>query len=151
MPQSLAQIYLHIIFSTKDRRPFLQNEDLRSALHSYLAGACNNLECPAIEVGGVEDHVHVLCRLGRMLTIADMLRELKKESSKWVKERSSDLQVFSWQKGYGAFSVSPSHVGPLRTYIATQAEHHRRESFQDEFRQLLRKYGVVFDERYVWD
>ncbi|REJ96069.1 MAG: IS200/IS605 family transposase [Planctomycetota bacterium] len=151
MPQSLAQIYLHIIFSTKDRRPFLQDADLRSALHAYLAGACNNLECPAIEVGGVEDHVHVLCRLGRVLTIADLLRELKKESSKWVKDRSSDLQAFSWQTGYGAFSVSPSHVEPLRTYIATQAEHHRRETFQDEFRRLLRKYGVEYDERYVWD
>ncbi|REJ90196.1 MAG: IS200/IS605 family transposase [Planctomycetota bacterium] len=151
MPQSLAQIYLHIIFSTKERRPFLQDETLRSALHGYLAGACSNLECPAIEVGGIEDHVHILCRYGRTLTIADLLRELKKESSKCVKERSSDLQSFSWQTGYGAFSVSPSHVGPLRMYIATQEDHHRRESFQDEFRRLLRKYGVEFDERYVWD
>lgn len=151
IPQSLAQIYLHIIYSTKDRRPFLQDVSLREDLHAYLAGTCNNLDCPAIEVGGVQDHVHVLCRLGRTITVADLLRELKRESSKWVKEQSRELQAFAWQTGYGAFSVSPSHLKGLRKYILGQEEHHRRESFQDELRRLLKKYGVEFDERYLWD
>jgi REP element-mobilizing transposase RayT len=115
-----------------------------------LAGTCNRLESPSLKVGGVEDHVHVLCRFGRKMSIAELLRELKRESSKWA-TREHGLQDFEWQAGYGAFSVSPSHVEALTKYIVNQEEHHRRESFQDEFRRLLRKYGVEYDERYVWD
>jgi REP element-mobilizing transposase RayT len=151
MSQSLSQVYLHIVFSTKDRRPFLSDINLRKATHAYLAGICRNHDSPAVIIGGVEDHVHVLCRMGRTITIADLIRELKRESSKWVKEQSAKLGLFHWQAGYGAFSVSPSHVEPLKTYIATQEDHHRRETFQDEFRRLLKKYGIEYDERYVWD
>jgi REP element-mobilizing transposase RayT len=151
MPQSLAQIYLHVVFSTKDRRPWLQDAGIREELHNYLGGTCNNLDCPVLRVGGVEDHVHILCRLGRSISISDLVKELKRESSKWLKTKSPALADFYWQSGYGAFSVSPSHVDPLRTYIENQAEHHKRESFQDELRRLLKMYGLEWDERYVWD
>ena len=151
MPQSLAQVYLHIVYSTKDRRPWLQDAGIRDELHNYLGGTCNNLDCPVLRVGGVEDHVHILCRLGRSISIADLVKELKRESSKWLKTKSPALADFYWQSGYGAFSVSPSHVDPLRSYIEQQEQHHKRESFQDELRRLLRKYGLEWDERYVWD
>ncbi len=150
MPQSLAQIYLHIVYSTKDRRPFLADLELRERTHAYLAGICRNHDSPAIIIGGVQDHVHLLCRLGRTITIADLVRELKRDSSKWAKEQAPGLGLFQWQAGYGTFSVSPSHVEPLKRYIARQDDHHRRESFQDEFRRLLNKYGIEYDERYVW-
>jgi REP element-mobilizing transposase RayT len=151
MPQSLAQIYLHIVFSTKQRTPWLQDRALRQRVHAYFVGTCKNLDSPSLRIGGVEDHVHILCRLSRQLTVADCIRELKRESSKWIKSQVPSLKDFHWQSGYGAFSVSPSHVPPLEEYIAVQEEHHRQESFQDEFRRLLRKYGIEFDERYVWD
>ena len=151
MPQSLVQIYTHVAFSTKQRQPYLQEHSLREKLHAYLAGACNNLKSPSLIVGGVEDHVHVLCRLSNTISIAELVREIKRESSKWIKLESSRLSMFQWQSGYGAFSISPSHVDDLKRYIANQAEHHKTETFQDEFRRLCRKYGLEIDERYAWD
>jgi len=151
MPQSLVQLYTHLVFSTKLRQPYLRDAKLRDNLHAYLAGACRKLESPSLIVGGVEDHVHVLCRVSKTTSISELVRELKRESSKWLKEAGSQLATFHWQNGYGAFSVSPSHVRALTRYIADQAEHHRTESFQDEFRRLCRKYGLDIDERYVWD
>ena len=102
-------------------------------------------------VGGVEDHVHVLCRLGKTIDVADLIRDLKRDSSKWIKSEQPRLAEFHWQQGYGAFSISPSHVDALKEYIINQEEHHRHESFQDEFRRLCKKYGLEIDERYVWD
>ena len=151
MPQSLVQIYLHITFSTKGREPFLQDRELRHQTHAYLAGACRNLDSPSLIVGGVEDHIHISCRLSKTMAIADLIRELKRESSKWIKTEDPALAPFHWQNGYGAFSVSPSHVDALKAYIEAQKEHHRRETFQDEFRRLCRKYGVEIDEQYAWD
>ncbi len=151
MPQSLVQLYTHVVFSTKQRKPYLQENALREKLHAYLAGACNNLTSPSLIVGGVEDHVHVLCRLSSTFSIAELVREIKRESSKWTKLESSRLSMFQWQSGYGAFSISPSHVDDLKRYIANQSEHHKTETFQDEFRRLCRKYGLEIDERYVWD
>ena len=151
MSQSLTQIYLHIVFSTKHRKPFLKDDDHRGRTHAYLAGICRNLKCPSLIVGGVEDHVHILCRLSKNIEVATFLGELKRDSSKWVKTVSPHLNDFYWQQGYGAFSISPSHVEGLKAYIADQIEHHRHESFQDEFRRLCAKYGVEIDERYVWD
>lgn len=148
MGQSLAQIYLHVVFSTKHRKPYLKNRGLQTDLHAYLAGACRNLESPSLQVGGVEDHVHILCQLAKTLSVANLVRELKRESSKWLKP---EVAEFQWQQGYGAFSVSPSHVDALKGYIQNQQEHHRTETFQDELRRLTRKYGVEFDERYVWE
>ena len=151
MPQSLSQIYLHLVFSTKGRRRYLQDQALRTELHNYLGGTCRNLECPSLCIGGVEDHVHILCRLSRTVTVAELVRELERESSKWLKAKSPELSDFHWQDGYGAFSISPGHVEKLKEYIATQEKHHHEESFQDEFRRLLRLYGIEWDERYVWD
>jgi putative transposase len=151
MSQSLAQVYLHLVFSTKNRIPWLQTRPLREELHAYLGGTCRDLDSPSLTVGGVEDHVHVLCRLSRVHRIADLVRELKRESSKWVKTKGVDLADFHWQDGYGAFSISPSHVPALTRYIAEQERHHQTRSFQDEMRRIYRKYGVEYDERYVWD
>jgi len=151
MSQSKSQIYLHIVFSTRERRLLLKSKDHRVAMHAYLAGACNNLGCPALVVGGVEDHVHILCRFGRGISISDLIRDLKRESSKWFKEKFPPSVDFYWQSGYGVFSLSPSHVEAVRQYIVNQEEHHRRETFQDEFRRLCVKYGLEIDERYVWD
>lgn len=151
MSQSLAQVYLHVVFSTKDRRPFLTEETIQRELFAYLAGTCKNLESPAVKVGGVEDHVHILCRLARTISIADLVRELKRESSKWLKSQATNLKAFQWQDGYGAFSVSPSHAKALTSYIIDQPNHHKRTSFQDEFRRILDKYSIPYDERYVWD
>jgi REP element-mobilizing transposase RayT len=151
MPQSFAQIYVHIIFSTKNRQSFLNDKAIRHELHKYLGGTCNGLDCPSLRVGGVADHVHILCRLGRRISVADLVKELKRESSQWIKTKSLSLADFYWQAGYGAFSISPSHAKALIEYITNQEEHHRAETFQDEFRRLLKKYGVEWDERYVWD
>jgi putative transposase len=151
MPQSLVQIYVHIVFSSKNRKPYLKDRDLRGRTHRYLAGICKNLDSPALIVGGVEDHVHILCRLGKTVDVAAFIRDLKRDSSKWIKTEEPSLADFHWQRGYGAFSISPSHVDALTEYIAHQDEHHRHESFQDEFRRLCKKYGLEIDERYVWD
>jgi REP element-mobilizing transposase RayT len=151
MAQSLTQIYLHIVFSTKNRIPYLTDSKLRERTHGYLVGTCRNLESPSIIVGGVADHVHILCRQAKTVCVSDLMRELKRESSKWLKEQSPELSGFYWQNGYGAFSVSPGHVERLKDYIANQERHHQDESFQDEVRRLLAIYRVEYDERYVWD
>jgi len=151
MPQSLVQIYVHIVFSTKHRTPFLKDQEFRDRTHRYLAGICKNLNSPAPAVGGVEDHVHILCRLGKSIAVADLVRDLKRDSSKWVKVEQPQLAEFHWQQGYGAFSISPTHVDGLKAYIANQRDHHRQESFQEEFRRMCGKYGIEIDERYAWD
>ena len=151
MPQSLAQIYVHLVFSTKNRQPFLADRDLRERMHAYLAGTAQGLGSPALIVGGVEDHVHILCNLSRTRTVAETVKELKRESSIWIKKESPQAREFDWQDGYGAFSISPSHVKALKRYIQDQEQHHKNESFQDELRRLLKKYGINYDERYLWD
>ena len=151
MSQSLVQVYLHIVFSTKDRQPFLCDKELRDRTHAYLAGACKNQGAPSLKVGGVEDHVHILCRMSKITSVSIFLQELKRESSKWVKLQDASLKKFYWQGGYGAFSVSPSHVDDLIKYIENQEEHHKHESFKDEFRRICKKYDLEIDERYVWD
>jgi REP element-mobilizing transposase RayT len=139
MPQSLAKILVHTVFSTKDRHPFLKDRALRDELHCYLGGILSNLDCQPLIVGGVEDHIHYLCALSRTCTVADMVKEVKRGSSLWVKTKGSGLDQFSWQNGYGAFSIGASQIEPVREYIAGQEEHHRRISFQDELRTLLRR------------
>ena len=151
MPQSLAQIYLHVVFSTKGRFPFLKDLQFRQRVHAYLVGICKNLSCPSLQTGGAEDHVHILCRFGKAITLQDLLRDLKRDSSKWVKTQQPRLGEFHWQMGYGAFSVSPSHVQELIPHIVGQDEHHRQETFQEEFRRICAKYGAAIDEQYVWD
>jgi len=151
MPQSLAQIYVHVVFSTKGRRPLLDDPARREETHRFLGGICNDLQCPVVRIGGVADHVHVLCRLGRMTTIADLVTDLKRRSSLWINEQPKSSPDFHWQNGYAAFSVGSEHVDELSRYIEGQEEHHRTETFQEELRRVLREYGLEFDERYVWD
>jgi REP element-mobilizing transposase RayT len=150
MPQSLALAIVHLVFSTKDRQPLL-GASIRPALHAYLATVTRNAGCECYRVGGVANHVHLAIRFSRTLTIADLVEELKTSSSKWLKTQSPELSSFSWQRGYGAFSVGPSDLEALRAYIDNQEEHHRTRTFQDEYRAFLTKYGIEFDERYVWD
>jgi len=151
MPQSLAKLWVHLIFSTKDRYPFLSDKSLRTDMHAYLATVLRNHECETLIVGGVEDHVHALFALSRNYSIADIVKEIKRTSSRWIKEKSPIQKKFSWQHGYGAFSVSQSHLDQVTCYIERQEEHHRRVTFQDEYRAFLKKYNVEYDERYVWD
>jgi REP element-mobilizing transposase RayT len=151
MPQSLAQLYIHIIFSTKDREPLLCDGAFRKETYAYLAGICKGHESPAVVIGGAADHVHILNRLARTIDLATLVREVKRDSSKWIHEAAPQLRGFHWQAGYGAFSISPSHVDALVRYIENQEEHHRGVTFQDEFRRICNKYGVAIDERYVWD
>jgi putative transposase len=151
MPQSLANVLLHIVFSTKQRRALFQNPDLRDEMHRYLAGISMRLKCPAIIVGGTTDHVHLLANQSRTIALAEWIKELKRASSLWAKEKSPEWDLFQWQAGYGAFSVSQSQKSRVEDYVRSQEEHHRQSSFQDEFRELLRKHNIAFDEQYVWD
>jgi putative transposase len=151
MPQSLANVLLHIVFSTKERRALLQRPNLRDEMHRYIAGVSANLDCPAIIVGGATDHVHMLANQSRKIALAEWVKEIKRVSSLWAKKRDALWNLFQWQAGYGAFSVSQSQKGRVQEYIRSQEEHHRRLSFQDELRQLLTKHKIAFDERYAWD
>jgi len=151
MPQSLARILVHFVFSTKYRHPFLAEKNIRNEMHAYLGGVCKGLGCPVLIVGGVADHVHILSLLTRTLSVADVMGEIKRESSKWIKSKGGMLTKFAWQNGYGAFSVGQSEVERVRTYIAGQEEHHRKKTFQDEYRAFLKEHGLEYDERYVWD
>lgn len=151
MPQSLAKVLIHVIFSTKNRTAWLKRREFREALNAYLVGALRNLGSPAVLVGAAEDHVHILCHLSRTISIAKLLEEIKKTSSAWIKTQDPTLGDFYWQNGYGAFSVSLSNAGRVKRYIANQEEHHRRISFQQEFREFLKRHGIEYDERYVWD
>jgi putative transposase len=151
MPQSLSAIYIHLVFSTKNRRPLLRDQPVREALHAYLGGASKTLGCPPIFVGGVEDHVHLLARFGRTITQAEWVKEIKRVSHVWIKKQGRDYADFDWQDGYADFSVSQSNLDPVKQYIGRQEEHHRKTSFQEELRALLRRHEIEWDERYAWD
>jgi putative transposase len=150
MSQSLAKNLIHLIYSTKNRTPCL-SADLRPALYAYMAGILQHWESPALVIGGIADHVHILFCLSKNHPLKKIVEEVKKGASKWLKTKDPNLRDFHWQNGYGAFSVSASNVGQVKRYIENQEEHHRRRTFQEEFRQFLRKYGIEYDERYVWD
>ncbi len=147
MAQSLSRILVHTVFSTKGREPLI-GDHWRSQLHAYLAGALNNMQCTSLRVGGTNDHVHMFHVLARTITVSDLLRELKMQSSKWAKGNSS---TFAWQAGYGVFSVSESKAVEVIQYIDHQTAHHEHVTFQEEFRLFLARHGIAFDERYVWD
>jgi putative transposase len=150
MAQSLSNVLLHIVFSTKNRRPWL-DVAIEEELFKYLAGTCRNLGCPSHQIGGADDHLHIACSLSRTMAISMLIEEIKTASSKWIKTKDDKYTGFAWQNGYGAFSVGQSQLPDLKHYIANQREHHRRLSFQEEYRQILAKYEVEYDERYVWD
>lgn len=151
MSQSLSKIWTHLVFSTKERHPFLTDETIRHDMHAYLATILKANHCPTLLVGGVSDHVHALFVLSKNHSISSIVWAIKRGSSKWVKGQGASQRKFHWQEGYGAFSVSQSDVERVQRYILNQEVHHRRKTFQDEFREFVEKYEVDYDERYVWD
>jgi len=150
MPSTHTKLLYHIIFSTKERRPFI-NAKLRDELYPYIGGIIREARGEPIEIGGVADHVHILTRLPATLAVADALRLIKSNSSKWAGERFDLVRTFAWQTGYAAFTVSKSQVGTVRQYIENQELHHRRKTFQQELISLLKKNNIEYDERYLWD
>ena len=150
MPQSLSSILIHLIFSTKNRERFL-TPDIDVELYPYMAAILKAMKSPALIINGTSDHVHTLFSLSRVLTIAELVEELKTGSSRWIKTKGRKYRSFHWQSGYGAFSIGQSQVQTVKQYIRRQKEHHRRVTFQDEYRRFLKAYEVEYDERYVWD
>ena len=149
MPQSLSKVLVHLIFSTKHREPLIP-ELICPRLHAYIAGTLDKLNSPSLQTGGISDHIHTLFALGRTISQAEIAEEIKKSSSKWMKA-DGGVPGFCWQAGYGAFSIGESQADKVIAYIQNQAEHHRKMSFQEEFRKFLERYKVAYDERYVWD
>ena len=148
MAQSLSDVLVHVVFSTKNRTPWITPE-IRRELYPIMGATLRSSGCVPIQIGGVEDHVHVLVVLPRTMTVAQLVEGLKTPTSKWMKTKG--VPGFAWQGGYGAFSVSASQRTVVVAYISEQEEHHRAVSFQDEFRALLKERGIAWDERYVWD
>jgi REP element-mobilizing transposase RayT len=150
MPQSLSSILIHLVFSTKHREPYITSE-IEPELHAYLAAVFHECHSPALAVNGTANHIHALFKLARTVAVAEVVEEVKKRSSKWAKTKGDLYRNFQWQTGYGAFSIGQSNVTALKNYIAEQKEHHRHKPFEEEYRSFLKKYGVEYDERYVWD
>ncbi len=151
MSQSLSRILIHIVFSTKNRFAFLVNEEAQKRMHAYIARVFNECDCPAIEVGGTEDHVHILSLLSRSCSVSEIVMKAKANSSSWAKALGGRYLKFSWQSGYGVFSIHQSQIEPVRQYILRQVEHHRRKIFREEYLEILREYHVAYDEKYLWD
>jgi REP-associated tyrosine transposase len=149
MPQSLGSLHCHIVFSTKLRRPSIKT-DAQPRLFSYLGGILRNQSCRLVAAGGMPDHIHLLVSLDRTSAVADVVRVVKSNSSAWAKEELA-FRDFQWQDGYGAFAVSYSQIDQVKSYLASQQEHHATRSFQEEFRELLKRHDLEWDERYVWD
>lgn len=149
MPQSLSNNILHITFSTKNRQPLLKKE-IRERLYPYMAELIRSKGSECYRIGGIDDHIHVAIRLSPTSTLSKTISEMKTGTSKWLKGIDDSLTDFSWQEGYGAFSVSPKDLNAVNNYIDNQEEHHRNVTFQDEFRAFLKKYHIEYDERYVW-
>ncbi len=150
MGQSLNKIYIHLVFSTKNRKPLISKE-IQDDLFSYLGGICKNLECNPIQVGGYRDHVHILCLLSKKIALMNLIEKIKSNSSKWMKTKGEQFTDSYWQNGYGVFSVNPTEIEIVQQYILNQEEHHKKISFQDEFLKFLKKYKVEYDKKYVWD
>jgi putative transposase len=150
MAQSLSNILLHLVFSTKNREPFI-DESIERELFKYVATVARTLHCPTHGIGAANDHIHIACTLARTVTVSKLIQEIKQDSSQWMKRQGPAYVDFAWQNGYGAFSIGQSQLEDLQRYIANQRDHHRRESFEDEFRRLLAKYEIEADERYLWD
>ena len=150
MSNTFTNLIYHVVFSTKYRRATI-TEGFRSDLYAYVGGLVRNRDGIPLEIGGTEDHIHLLAKLSPKYAIMDVLRVVKALSSKWVNDEQALDRRFEWQAGYGAFSVSFSQVEKLRFYIQNQQEHHRKISFQAEFLSFLRKHHVEFDLKYVFD
>ena len=151
MPQSLVQIYVHIVFSTSERIAAFSDPGMRAELHQYIAGTCRHVGSPAIRINGPEDHIHAICRLGKQCNPSDLVRDMKRASSHWINRKHPRLGKVQWQRGYGAFSLGYDELSRLIPYVEGQIEHHRKFSFKDEFRKLCKEAGIDIDERYVWE
>ncbi|MCH7226265.1 IS200/IS605 family transposase [Haloferula sp. A504] len=150
MPQSLSKLYIHLVFSTKNRDRILSAED-GPDLHAYMGGTLNGLKCIPVEINTEPDHAHLLFLLSRTVALSDVVGAVKKSATEWLRARGPVYRGFHWQSGYGAFSVSESNRDSVRDYIRNQREHQRTRTFQEEYRALLEKYRIDYDERYVWD
>ena len=150
MAQSLARLHFHVVFSTRERQPFL-HERVRATLHAYIAKVLQNLGCRPVLINSVEDHVHILVDLARTVSVSQVLEDIKKSSSKWIKSQGVEFAGFAWQGGYGAFAVSESQIDAVHAYFANQRQHHGNVAFQDEYRILLRDESVDYNEQYLWD
>ena|SRR5579862_674690 len=150
MPQSYSAIYVHIVFATKGRQPFLQDRSFRSEMHAYLGGTIRHLGSAALSVGGPSDHVHILANLSRDTCPSDLVRELKKSSTSWAKERPGS-KGFRWQTGFGAFSIGHLDIPGVVTYISGQEEHRRKVDLHEEFKRFLDDHGMVLSEKFSWD
>ena len=150
MGQSLAAVYVHLIFSTNGRIAFL-GEHIQPRLWQYMGGICKTLNCVPIQIGGMSDHVHVLCVLSRDIAMKDLVSRLKSESTNWLKSLSSEYSDFSWQAGYGAFSVNPTETEKVISYITNQKQHHTTRDFCNELRAFLEKYSIEYNEKYLWN
>lgn len=150
MASTLTRILVHVTFSTKRRAPTIP-EALEPELFAYIGGICRRMDSPLITISGVPDHVHMLVSLAKTTMLADLMLNIKRDSSKWMKARSPDLAEFAWQDGCFAFSIGESGVEALKNYIAIQKEHHKTVDFKDELRAFFRKYAIEWDERYVWE
>jgi putative transposase len=149
MAETYASLYVHLVFSTKDRQPTLQ-AGLRERIWRYLGGIARREEMKAIEIGGTSDHIHALLSLAPTMAPATVVQTLKGNSSKWINESLGLPCRFEWQEGYGAFSVSSSQIDKIVAYIRRQEQHHRRKSFQQEYLGFLKKHKIQYDERYIW-
>ena len=150
MAQSLACLHAHLVFSTRQRAPLI-HDAIRRALHAYLATVLQDLKCPAILINSVADHVRILFDLGRTSAVSHVVEKIKTASSKWMKRQGPQYASSAWQGGYGVFAVSESMVETVRRYVARQEEHHRKTSFQEEYRAFLDRHRIAYDERYMWD
>jgi len=148
MPDSYTNLLYHIVFSTKDRQPLI-TDVYQVRLYDYIGGTIRGLGGISLGINGTEDHVHVLAKLRPDKAVSDVLRDLKANASGWMHDVFPELKDFSWQRGYGAFTVSESNVGKVQDYIARQKEHHQKRSFRDEFIEFLKANGVEYDERYI--
>jgi len=148
MPQSLAKVNVHIVFTTKYGIEFI-TDGIRPQLHKYIIGVLADLHSYTYELYANPDHIHVLCTLPRIITMADLVSKIKTSSSKWIKTQG--IKNFYWQDGYGIFSVSASKISAVKKYIINQPSHHKEADYKDEFRQFLKENGIEYDERYVWD
>ena len=150
MPKTFTNLVVHAIFSTKGRVPSIDAE-LRPRLFAYMGGVVREMQGTALIINGPNDHAHLLLGLSSMTSVAEAMRVVKANSSKWVHESCPNRGDFAWQTGYGAFSVSQSNIEQVRRYIANQEEHHRTISYQEEFIGFLKRHGITYDERFIWD
>jgi REP element-mobilizing transposase RayT len=150
MSQSLVKNYIHIVFSTKHREDFI-DEKIEKELFSYIAALCKDFQSIALQIGGTDNHIHILCTLSKKVALMKLIQEIKAHSSKWIKTKGKKYENFYWQDGYGAFSVSEENLYPTINYIKNQRQHHQTKGYKDELINILEKHRIKYDEKYLWD